>query len=370
MFKIAKVCLRKYTLMVKSPFTYGRLLPLALMVVSLATLSAVPVSASSGLTVNNALILANVNPGQVLTQKITVNIDSADPAADVIVQVTGVAQTLNGSYVLLDASQDTGPYSARQFVSIDKNSFHVEPGGSQDIIATVQIPQNVGAGGRYAMINIVTAPVTGAGVSMREAVNVPVYLTIKGSQIINTGKITKVGTDDVISGNPINMFVDFQNTGNCHFKVQGDLTIKDPQGQTTSTISMPVTSSSIVPGMSRRLKASFTPNGDLAPGTYSFEANVTLSDGSSLDKASGTFTVKSAYTPPPTTNASNPAPTNANNPVSSTNAVSPITPVNPVAQTGPLGISWAWAGIIIGAILVVGILIMVVMIRRVPAKKE
>ena len=373
MIKLGKALIREFNLMTKISLIRVCSVVLVLCVSLMGLLIATPVSASAGLTVDNALILATVTPGQTLTQKITVNLGSADTATNITVQVTGVAQTLNGGYVLLDASQDTGTYSARTFVSIDKDSFPLTPGGSQDITATIQVPQNVGNGGRYAMINIVTAPATGSsGMSMREAVNVPVYLTVKGSQIIDTGKITQVGTGDIVSGQPVNLFVNFQNTGNCHFKVQGTLAIKDPNGQVLSNITMPLTTSSLVPGMSRQLQASFTPNGNLIPGNYSIDAQVTLSDGTLLDKGSGSFTVKAAYTPPPTTVTNNSAPVNQNNPTTaiSTNNIAPINPIKPVATNGILGISWSLAGIVIGLILIVGIIIVVLMLRRKPAKND
>jgi hypothetical protein len=366
MSDFGKVFQRKCSMTAKSLFSHGRILPLVVMVALLVSLlSSLPVSASGGLIVTNAVILANVNPGQTFTQTMTVSIGSNDPATDIAVQVTGVAQNPDGGYILLDASQDTGPYSARQFVSIDNSSFHLEPGSLQDITATIHVPQNVGNGGRYAMINIVTTPMARAGgVAMREAVNVPVYLTINGSQINDTGKITQVGAGEVISGKPVNMFVDFQNTGNCHFKVEGNVVIKDPRGQILSTVPIPLTASSILPGMARQLRVSFNPSGDLTPGTYSLDADVTLQDGTPLDNTSGTFTVNSAYTP-----QANTTPANLNNLMASTNTISQISPINPVAQTGILGVSWAWAGIIIGAILVIGVLVVVVIIRRVPAKK-
>jgi hypothetical protein len=244
-------------------------------------------------------VLANVSPGQTFSHEMKISIGSADPATNISVQVYGVQQSPEGGYILLSASQDTGPYSARPFVTVDSSSFHLEPGGSYDLAVTIQIPQDIGDGGRYAIVNIATEPVAGAGVNIGTAVNVPVYLTIQGSQLIHQGEITAFTVGEATSGQPVNISTTFQNTGNHHFKIKGDVTVKNAQGQTVGNISIPVTVSSLLPGTLKQLKAAFVPNGELAQGTYTVSSKVMMEDGTILDEASTTFTVETAYVPPP-----------------------------------------------------------------------
>ena len=71
------------------------------------------------------------------------------------------------------------------------------------------------------------------------------------------------------------------------------------QGQNLGTISIPVTSSSILPDTVRQLKATFMPTGELAPGTYTISSKVMLEDGTVLDEADSTFKIKTPYAPPP-----------------------------------------------------------------------
>ena len=270
----------------------------------LLAIIAVPAFANPGLTVSNAVILNDVTPGQTLTQNMTVAIASTDPAIDMSVQVFGVAQSLQGDYELLDAAKDTGKYSARTFVSVDKSSFHLEPGDSEDLTATVQVPQDVDDGGRYAVINIATKPTVSTGIGMITAVNVPVFLTVKGTQLIQTGKITGVSTSDAASGKPINILTNFQNTGNHHFKVQGQIIVKDGKGKTVATIPILPTTSSIIPGMTRQLVTTLSgTKAPLAVGTYTIDSQVTLADGTLLDKSTGTFKITSPYTPPAATSS-------------------------------------------------------------------
>jgi len=284
--------------MIKRISSYKCLVPLALVVALSLALAAAP---ALGLSVSNALVVGNVKPGETYTHTMTVSIASGDAAADISVDVAGVQQLPNGGYQLLDAFHDTGQYSARQFVTVDKAAFRLEPGGSEDITATVEVPQDVGDGGRYAMIHIVTQPVATAGVGMVSAVDVPVYLTVKDSQLIHTGEITGVTSGEITSGQPINILTSFRSTGNHHFKVKGEVTVTNDQGQNLDTMTTPVTASSILPGMVWELGASFIPGVVLAVGTYTVDSKVMLEDGTLLDQSSTTLEVKAPYTAPPGT---------------------------------------------------------------------
>ena len=271
----------------------------AMGVVLLMTLVVTPASANPGLTVNGALLITDVTAGQTLTHKIIVSISDKDSATDISVQVVGMQQSQAGASELLEPSKDTGDYSARAYITVDKESFHLEPGGSQELTATINIPSDVGAGGRYAIINIQTKPAGQGSVGVITAVNIPIYLTIKDSQLIHTGKITGITTSEPLSGQPVDILTTFQNTGNHHFKVKSEVTVSDAQGEVLDTIYTALTPSSLIPTMSSQLKATYIPKGELTPGVYTIKSKVMRDDGTILDETSGSFTVAWPYIPPP-----------------------------------------------------------------------
>ena len=291
------------------------------------------VLAYPGMTVTNAGIVATLSPGHVLTEKMTVSIGNSDPATDISVTVTGVAQSSSGGYILLDPAQDTNQDTARSFVTVDPSSFHLDPGQSQDITAIVTVPQNVGSGGYFALINIAEPPTTtsDSNVAIVYSVGVPVFLTIKGSQLNQTGTITGITAGTITNGQPINITTTFQNTGNIYFKVEGQTTITNDQGVMLDTIPMPLTSSSIIPGMSRDLNATFTPSGSLSPGTYNIRSVVMSSDSILLDKSDGTFTIKAPYKPPPALGTVSLAPSGASTLKTTTGNISVYFPVGAAA---------------------------------------
>ena len=288
---------------------------------------------STGLVVTNAAIVDTVSPGQVITQTMAISIGSSDPATDISISVDGVAQSLTGGYILLNADADTSQNTARPFVTVNPTSFHLDPGQSQKITATINVPQNVGDGGYFAIIKVANPPVvtSGSNVAIVTSVSIPVYLTIKDTQLIQTGKITGITNADITNGQPINITTIFQNTGNIYFKVEGQTTITNDQGVTLDTIPMPLTSSSIIPGMSRNLEAIFTPSGSLSPGTYTIRSVVMSSDSILLDKSDGTFTIKAPYKPPPALGTVSLAPSGASTLKTTTGNISVYFPVGAAA---------------------------------------
>jgi hypothetical protein len=230
---------------------------------------------------------------------------------DILVDVDGLGQTPDGAVQALAAADDTSQYSARSFITVDNSSFHLDPGGSEQVNATITIPADAGDGGRYAVIYIHNQPVGSGQVGIVSAINVPVYLTIQGSQLTQTGKITSLPTTQVLSGQPVDISTEFQNTGDIDYKIMGQVIIHDSNGNVVDTITTPVTSSAVIPGVTRQLDATFIPNGNLPLGTYSVQSEVMLQDGTVLDQSTGAFQVKAPYVPPPPAASINLNPDNA-----------------------------------------------------------
>jgi hypothetical protein len=315
--------------MVKLPWKFLGLLP-AVMIL----LAASPVSAAdNGLTVQGAILAADVSPGQNLTHKMTVSIGTGDPATEITVRVGHFGQSLSGSSELLETAGNTD-LSARDFITLDKESFPLEPGGSEVVTATIQVPLDVGSGGRYALINISTGAAGGGGVGMIVAVNVPILLTVKNTTLTRQGEIT--GLDMEAAGEQtFDISTIFHNTGNYHFKVNGEITISNSQWQTLGNISVPLASTSIIPDMSLRLTATYSPQEALPEGIYIVKSRVMLEDSTVLDEESAAFEVTES-------------------------GISPV----PLPSNDTTPVNWLIIGII-GGVVVIGLLVFFLVKRRV-----
>ena len=263
------------------------------LVPALALLPTLPVLANPGLTVDGAILDTEVSPGN-HEHIMVVGIDKDDVATGIVVEVNGFGQQLDGVPRALSPEVDTSPYSASGFINVDKTSFHLEPGESKKVTATINIPTDVGDGGRYAVIQIRTAVPREGMVGIVSGITVPIFLTIRDSELVHEGKITKITTSEVVSGQPVDVFTTFQNTGNHHFKVKGKVTISNSHGEILDTIHIPLTSS-VIPTMSRQIRTTFIPQGELPSGIYSIKYRVMLKDDTTLDEATSSFEVKEPY---------------------------------------------------------------------------
>jgi hypothetical protein len=208
---------------------------------------------------------------------------------------------MTSEFVPIDPVRDTTPYSARTFISLDTTRLHLEPGTSQRVNATITLPGNVGAGGRYAIIYIHALPVKGTGqATLTTGMIVPVLITISGTTPSRAGSITGVDVGDLTIGQPVVITTAFKNTGNYHYRyILNNVTLSDGNGNIVAQGSAQPWPNSIIPG--NTVQYSVKPDvKDLPAGTYTVNSRVLLAEGKVLDVKTTTFTVKTNYVPPVT----------------------------------------------------------------------
>ncbi len=272
----------------------------AVLLLSLVVFAA-PVSANPanpGFKVTEARLLTDIAPGEIITHRMTVSIGEEGSALDVLVEVRGLGQLPDKTYRVLDDAEDTSPYSARPFITLDRTSFRLEPGDSQEVTATITIPKDIGAGGRYALIHFHSRPIGEGLVGIVAAVAVPVMLTIADTEIIQTGTITDLSVSDVVTGQPIVVSTTLKHTGNHHYrKVQNEVRLTDERGNEIAIVSPPPSIFAIIPAHSVQFNVVL--DQELAAGRYYVHSKATLADGTLLDKRSTSFEVTEPYVPPP-----------------------------------------------------------------------
>ena len=251
--------------------------------------------AEAKLTISGSSLRTEIEPGEPYEHKITIRLDEGDPSLDFVVEVLGLGQDPDGSSLALAPAADTSSYSAREYINVDKTSFHLRGGESTEVIATVNLPPE--SGGRYASVQVRTVPSQEEGVSLGLAGNIIMVLTISDSELIHEGTITALEIEEIASGEPIKITTAFYNSGNHHFKVQGEVTVHDQDGAVLTNILIPPTTGSILPHYSRQLDVVFDPEDALDPGDYFVRSRVTLEDGTVLDDAEAIFTLQESYLP-------------------------------------------------------------------------
>jgi len=225
-----------------------------------------------------------------------ISTNPGDPPMDLVVDVLGLGQSLQQSNTGLLPEKDTSPYSARTFITVSPQKFHLEPGASQEVKATIAVPQDAGMGGRYAMITIHNAPTGSGSTLIVTAISVPMVITLTGSGATKTGAITKLTVADLIPGQPIKIITELKNTGNSHYKVKTNVSITDSAGKVVATGGTDASSRSIVPPFTGAYDVNIaTP---LPVGTYTITSVASRDDGTVLDTKTIPYEIKSPYIAP------------------------------------------------------------------------
>lgn len=246
--------------------------------------------ASAGLGVAGAIIERNIDPGETFVHEMTVSSDHASPPMDLMVDILGLNQSLDGENMELMKEEGTGPYSARAFLKATPESFHLEPGESRKVLVEGSIPADARPGGRYAMINVHSLPIGNGTVGIIVAVEVPVRLTVSGSGLTKTGSIEDLKLEKPLSSKQQNISLLFRNTGNLHFKAKADAVLKDKEGNVIASASTPL-SFNIIPDASRLFQISVVPGKALKPGSYVINSTVRLDNGSVLATKEAQFKI-------------------------------------------------------------------------------
>lgn len=264
----------------------------ALSIALLVLLAAEP--ASAGFGVSGAILRAEVLPGESISHAMTVRIAENETPLDFVAEVAGFGQTLSGGYLLLGPETDTSPYSARDFLRVSRESFSIEPGSSVELLLEGEIPPDVGAGGRYVLVEIRSLPAGDGPAGVAFAIDVPVFLTINGTELVKTGEITelKVGkTDEEVDGETENSYSSgkilvasliFKNSGNHHYRALAEAVLKDRDGNVLASGETPLDEASIIPTASRLFEIPLHATTEPTAGTHRLEAKVLSEDGSTL----------------------------------------------------------------------------------------
>jgi len=260
------------------------------MVISIIILCIVIMPPVSSLSVTNPKITAEVQPGKTYTYPMNVSIGPNDSEADFAVDIMGFGQSEDGSYNPIPTANDTSPYSARPFMSVDKPVFHLNSGGQQSVIITVRVPANIGTGGRYALVYIHSAPkaVSSSTAAIATAMVSPVLLSVQGGILTTTGSLTSVRADEAVTGKPVVILTTLHNTGNQHYYgAFVNVTVTDSTGKVAATASTQPSAYALIPGNDMTIKTSLPV---LPPNTYTVKSDAKVGT-TLLASKSSSFTV-------------------------------------------------------------------------------
>jgi len=264
----------------------------------IAIISFIAGPAAASLTVVGSKYMGEIAPGTTVTHSITLKSQPGDDPTDLSISVMGFGETPGQVYTSLSPSEDTSPYSARKFITLDSSTVHLNPGESKTVTATIAVPKDAGDGGRYAIIQLKTGPSGSGSTGYITAVSIPVMITLAKTAVSQKGTITEVNVGDIVAGQPYHIVTSLQNTGNIHYySTQDAVKITDANKNIIASANTPPLTSAVIPGYTINFDLPF--NTPLSPGTYTITSQVSLFDGTILDTKTIPFEVKTTYIAPP-----------------------------------------------------------------------
>ena len=257
----------------------------AIMIVFIITILILTQLSIAGFKVERSIIDENVTPGEPLKEKISVYNEGINRDLNIEINVFGLGQSLDGSIALIKADDDKSPYSARNYITLSDDKISLKPEWDDEIDVNAEIPNDMGDGSRYAVIQFKIPDENKTTGAIRDwGVLVPVLLTNSNSKLIKTGEITRMSVEWP------NATILFNNSGNTHFKPIIETIIKDSKGQVMKEISI-TTAISIIPGFGRRYQIDLSSEDELKPGDYSLEILAVLDDNTILDSEKKEFKI-------------------------------------------------------------------------------
>jgi hypothetical protein len=249
-------------------------------------------SVASGIRISGGKCVMDVEPGASAIHTIRLEVPGATGAETMTIEVMGLELLPDGRFQAVP--DDGGEFSAVKYISLDKSSFTIDPGEREAVTVTIQVPKDAGAGGRYAMLCLHDAPSSGGTLSLVTGINIPVLLTLSGTDLVHTGAIRDVAVAEPESGKPFVITTTLENTGNHHYRPEGEVTITRPDGSAVSTAAM--APKTVMPGSTMNIDASVEE--PLEAGSYAYDAVVRLETGEIIGEHHGTFEVNEPYVPP------------------------------------------------------------------------
>jgi hypothetical protein len=249
---------------------------------------------SGTLNVSPPIISLNIAPGGTGSTQLTVH---SAIVQNVQITAAGLGQGPDGAFQPLVAAKDTSPYSGRAMMSVEPQSFQMQPGGSQTVTVNVSVPTGAGEGTRYAIVNVTGTPGTGSeNVGLAVEVGVSSLITLTGTSQTHTGAIKNLAVAKPVPGQPLAVTGTVQNTGNSHFgaapnQVNTSATLTNANGDTVSAGKQVMTGNSIVPSYGRQFSVPLKTSQPLGDGRYHLRVEAVLQDGTLLDSASLDFTL-------------------------------------------------------------------------------
>jgi hypothetical protein len=205
---------------------------------------------ANALTLSPPRLEISGDPGQTLTEKMVLINENNDEETFYSSYENFQAQGESGDPAFTTATNDLGTWMSTQ------PSITLEPGESQTIPFTINIPQNAEPGGHFAVVFWGTASPQVGSVGVGAKTGLLVLLSVNGNAKQNAGflNFNTVGSRFWYSTLPVSFEYRFKNAGGDRIKPAGPLTIRDTVFFPAQVLDANPGAGNVLPGSTRRFQ--------------------------------------------------------------------------------------------------------------------
>ncbi len=192
------------------------------------------------------VIALALEPGSSYSVPIPIFLAPGEPEGPYRIAVADLGQSaFDGSFIALLPGEVPGPHSARPFLVLEEDQVVLRQGNNV-INVTIKLPPDPGDGGRYAIIQVRRTTDIPTGPQPVPIAEIPLFITIEGSNIITTDEITAMEVTIIGREDSTRVLTYFRNTGNFHLSgIMNRVIVKDRDGKVitqgeTGTIAQPI----------------------------------------------------------------------------------------------------------------------------------
>lgn len=187
-----------------------------------------------------------IAPGQ--SKTVTISVSNRTGAAKLFkLEMEDAAGSKDPNTPIVLLGEQVGPYSMKDFIAVDDNSFIIEHNQRVQIPVTVTIPFNAEPGGLYGSLLVTTTSVdpgpevTGPRSAMISRIGTLFFITVPGA-VERNGEFVDFSTvpkQTYFTEGPIKLGVVFENTGSMYLNPYGSITVTNLFGEEVGFVEIP-----------------------------------------------------------------------------------------------------------------------------------
>ncbi|MGH2535364.1 MAG: hypothetical protein ACRDJW_24145 [Thermomicrobiales bacterium] len=181
------------------------------------------------LRISPVLVAISATPGATGSQALTV-VNEGDVPVDLTVGIE-TYQTA------------TGDWSAQDWLAVDQSRVALAPGEDAAITVTLQVPDDVASGGRYALITFTTGPHQSAepGVAITGKLGAAILIAVEGDGALASDVAIERFGPVLEPDGRIGFRAQLSNDGNLHALPAGRVEVKSVEGDPLGQLDLPMT---------------------------------------------------------------------------------------------------------------------------------